>query len=170
MLNSWNNWEIGIGIGNSRIKWISIATVEFDPEYKRRIGITEHGVWITSIEREGANSQLFVIENRQDCYHLMAILEKDRNEIENLIKNGLEKNNLNKDKLITFPFKDLIKFTLANDSSHWALKAKSWIRESELDDEFVDISNNIIKAKKLDQKTRHDLFKLVNRYKKNVSR
>lgn len=169
MLNSENNWEIGIENSQSNIRWIPIATVEFTPDYKRRIGISEHGVWVNTIERGTPGNHLSLVVNCKDCYTIMAILEKERAEIEDLIKKGLEQNHLREDLFYTFPFKELIKFTLVSSSNYWGLKAISWIREGEFDEELVEISNRIIEEKKLDQKSRHYLFKLVQRFKKEKS-
>ena len=99
------NWKVGITKDNIEIKWIPICTVEFGSENKRIIGLSQDSLWINTFELPRKND-LYIIKSREDSYHIMAILDNERAEIEELIKKGIEYNDLALEIFNTFPFKE----------------------------------------------------------------
>lgn len=154
------DWIIGKTKENVQIKWIPICIVDFGENYKRVIGLSSDGVWLNTFELPRSQN-LSLIRQREDCYFMMAILDKERTEIENLLKQGIASRNLKCTIYNTFPFVDILKFCLANDGGHWSYRAVAWLRQEEFDDELTGIVKTIINEKQLDQKTRHYLFALM---------
>lgn len=164
MINSKIDWKIGKTKNNVTIEWIPICSLVFSNEYKRIIGLTKDGFWVNGFESP-RNEDLYMIKSREDCYYIMAIIDKERTDVENQLLNGLKLNNISTDVLNTFPFNDIIKFSLTS-TNYWGIRATSWIRQKEFDDELYNIGQSIIDKKGLDQRSRHDLFKMMQRFKK----
>ena len=160
------DWIIGKTNDNVQVKWIPVCIVEFDPGYKRIIGLSSDGVWLNTFELP-RSQKLSLIRKREDCYYIMAILDKERFEIESLIKQGITANNLPPSIYNTFPFVEILKFCLANYGGHWSYRAATWLTQEDFDDELTNIVETIIREKQLDQKTRHYLFALMKKYKNN---
>ena len=160
------DWIIGETTDNVQVKWIPICIVGFDPAYKRIIGLSSDGVWLNTFELP-RSQKLSLIRKREDCYYIMAILDKKRLEIESLIKQGIAANNLPPAIYNTFPIVEILKFCLANDGGHWSYRAATWLTQEDFDDELTNIVDTIISEKQLDQKTRHYLFALMKKYKNN---
>ncbi|WP_338813342.1 hypothetical protein V9L05_18415 [Bernardetia sp. Wsw4-3y2] len=164
MINSKIDWKLGTTINDVTIEWIPICSVAFGDDYKRIIGLTKEEFWINGFEPPRTEG-LYIIKNREDCYHIMAIIDKERIEIEELVKNGLKLNGMLVENFNTFPIKEIIKFSLTS-TRHWGIRAATWIRQEEFDEELCDITRMIIEKKELDQRSRHDLFKMMKRFEK----
>ncbi|HEY4788700.1 MAG TPA: hypothetical protein VIH57_21765 [Bacteroidales bacterium] len=164
MINSKIDWKLGKNKDNAIVEWIPICSVIFSDGHKRIIGLSKDGFWINVFESPRTEN-LFVIKNREDCYYIMAIIDKERIEIESSIEKGLDLNDLSIKLIDTFPFKEIIKYSLII-GRHWGIKATKWIRQKEFDEELCNITRMIIEKKELDQRSRHDLFKMMNRFEK----
>ncbi len=156
-------FKIGRTNDNREIRWRTVAIIEFN--YQKIIGLSDDNQWLTVSGSDESNN-LHIISNREDCYYLMAILEKSREEIESNIKAGIENLNVPILQYDNFPFLDLIKFSLSADSKHWGTKAALWLRQEDFDDELNDIVTKIICKKALDQKTSHQIFTMMRRYQR----
>lgn len=156
-------WKIGKTRDDKEVRWVPIITVDFG--YKKVIGLTTDNFWVTTFEPP-MTTDLFLVSDRQGCYHIMAILEKERAEIERKLKLGIEELELPISIYASFPFLDLIKFTLSADGGHWGFKAAKWLRQEEIDDELTAIINDLIVRKSMDKKTRDELFTMMKRYER----
>ena len=152
---------------NKLKKWVTICPLEFSATYQRTIGLSENGIWVQKDNRD-INNDIYLIETRNDCYYLLTVLEFDRLKIENWLMNGLETAGLPIELINTFPFKELIKYTLTSGTPYWQGLAIKWLRQEDFDNEFRNISISIIERKELDQKSRHQLFRMKKRYEKST--
>lgn len=148
----------------SQVGWIPICIIEFSPDYKRIIGLSDNGIWVIAVDEP--IYKLDLIKNRADCYFMITILTKGRNEVEQLLQEGIRTSGLNPNIFKSFPFKELIKHSLLNGSAYWSSKGIDWLNQDDFDDEFVQIAQYIIEEKLLNQKYRHTLFRLMKRYER----
>jgi len=107
--------------------------------------------------------QINIIKEKSEYLGLITVLEKDRNDIEQLVLEGFRRS-FDGDEVDVFPFVDLIKFAIDKDRGYWALKAVNWLRQDDFDNELCEIVKDIINKKNLDQKSRHLIFKMMKRY------
>jgi len=147
---------------DDQIYWFPVFTVEFNPNYKRVFGLTSDGFWMCKIVREDSY-QINIIKEKPEYLSLITVLEKDRNDIEQLVLEGFRRG-FDGDEVDVFPFVDLIKFAIDKDRGYWALKAVNWLRQDDFDNELCEIVKDIINKKNLDQKSRHLIFKMMKRY------
>lgn len=68
------------------------------------------------------------IKDREDCYWITAITDKKRDEVEGLLKKGIEELSLSNELYNTFPFKEILKFSLDKNSPYWKQRACEWLR------------------------------------------
>jgi len=106
------------------------------------------------------NGKSYIIENYDDSYFLLPLIELEKLDVlKKLIKEYKKSNS----KIVTHPntlYLNLIKYCLISNS-HWGKTAVSKLSYKDIDQELRFIIEVIIKEKKYDQKSRHQLFKLM---------
>ena len=110
-----------------------------------------------------------ITKNKNQYLNIITVLEKERDYIEDILTNGLEKNTNGEYSKEVFPFLDLIKFALSTDKGFWAEKALKWLRQEEFDEELCQITKDFVDKKLMNQATRHHLFKMMNRYERSIT-
>ena len=159
------DWIISESVDSEKVKWIPIFEIEFNKRYHRVFGLTSDGFWMNEIIMED-RKQISVVYNKSEYIGIITVLEKDRTYVEKLLIEGLSRNTAGNYTINIFPFVDLIKYALEFGSGYWSGLAISWLRQEDFDNAFCDLSNEIVSKKKLDQKSRHKLFKLQKRFER----
>ncbi|MGB1296518.1 MAG: hypothetical protein ACPG6V_13655 [Flavobacteriales bacterium] len=166
-INLHPNKRISTNSSQEEITWIPVFNVHYRDDYFKIFGISAKGKWVLKTSRDIEN-QIFEINVESDSFYLITLLEKDRKSIELAIEKGLKEYNLDDSMFQSFPFKDLMKYTLKHGSFHWVQKASFWLNVEDFDKDFVLIVKEIVENKKFTQKVRHQLFRLMKRYEKSL--
>jgi hypothetical protein len=164
------DWLVSEDLDSRQIMWLPIFTIEFDKDYKRTFGLTSDGYWLNHIVM-GTDEKIHVCKEKSEYLGLITVLQKDRNEIEKLVRDGLDKYTIGEYSIEIFPFRNIIKFALQTFwfGGFWPDRALTWLRLEDFDEELCQITKKIITEKGLDQKGRHYLFKLMRRYEHNIA-
>nr|WKN38241.1 hypothetical protein K4G66_05945 [Tunicatimonas sp. TK19036] len=162
------DWIVSEDLDSKNIIWLPIFTIEFDKDYKRIFGLTSEGYWMNLIIRD-KDEMITVSRNKREYLGIITALHKDRDELEKLVKEGLDKYTSGNYSIDIFPFVDLIKFAFQDFGfgGFWADRALDWLRQEDLDQELCLLIKEIIDKKGMDQKSRHYLFKLMKRYERS---
>ena len=159
---SKDNWQTDQKADQTFVTWLPILTLTFDFAPQRIIGLSDNGFWIAQFN----TGDIQLIDTREGCYHLLACLQKDRDDFENLLKENLIKKALDPKLADTFPLTELLKMTLQTDT-HWAENAAFWLQENDIDEELETILSTFMDNKRHSQRARHHVFAILKRWKKN---
>lgn len=99
------------------------------------------------------------IENIEDCYHILPLIEFKRNTILNLLK-GVPKSNKPKIEPNEL-YRMLLKFCIQSET-HWGIKAISKLKSIDLDHELIELIDKLLDEKKYNQISRQTLVKIKN--------
>lgn len=142
------------------IKWIPIICFD-NPELK--IGLLQDGRWVV----EGKNN-VFGLFEPKSYIRVMALLEKPLNNICEIIINTFKLSDSNLEVYDIFPFVDIIKSGLEQESEYWAELAFKWFDEIPIEKKEIlrDSLIKITNAKWASQKLRHRAIKEISKLAK----
>lgn len=164
-----NDWvQILDSSNNTCLNWVPIFEIAFDINYSRVFGITSDGFWMNLIVI--GESKKVSIQHSHDVFlNLITVLQKERKDIEALLENGLEEQLKGRHNLNLFPFKLIMAYAIERGSGFWAKRAVHWLKQEDFNQDFCRITKHIIQEKRLDQQSRHKLFRLMKRYERSRS-
>ncbi|AZK45034.1 hypothetical protein [Paenibacillus lentus] len=137
------------------IEWIPLMPIG---EQQTIIGLSTYGFWVVH-EKQG----LRILDEPWKYLRLLVLLEKPRTTIYNLLKESLGNYELYIELEDIFPFAEIVKIGLEQQSDYWADLALNWfvelprIQQCELQEILFEIVN----TRWASQKLRHRVKKIL---------
>jgi len=114
--------------------------------------ISENKNWLFA-----RSQNLYQIKSTEDCYHILPLVELERDKVISLLKGeiGNIKPNISPTELYSM----LLKFSIRSNT-HWGVMAIPKLKNKDLDEELIELIERILNEKMYNQKSRHTLAKI----------
>lgn len=140
------------------VKWIPI--MEFG-EFEITLGLTTDAAWMFS-DKQG----VMILDESWKYLRLIVLLEQSKDTLSNTLKESLSKYEIFIDPQEVFPFSQIVKIGLKQQSDYWVRLAVSWYTELPFmtQNELINLLYEIENAQWASQELRHRVKKIIRKY------